>query len=184
MGQIFQTLWTASFRPKYKGRLIYISGAMLTGIAYSMSRAHAGFVFDGSLYAKKEYLLFFLPMTLHFGWTTAAALVNWNGSIAMGENVSPKLVAWTGHFSIALATGLGVFVSLTRQAPVFGGVIAWALTACATGMYQRLEETKDERDQKRAGIYGARVQQWLCGIGAVVSGAASVMAAISLQKAE
>ena len=91
MGQIFQTLWTASFRPKYKGRLIYISGAMLTGIAYSLSRAHAGFVFDGSLYDMKEYLLYFLPMTLHFGWTTAAALVNWNGSIAMGENCQSQV---------------------------------------------------------------------------------------------
>ena len=80
MGQVFQILWTASFRPKYKGRLMYISAAMLSGIAWSLSRAHAGFALDtASSYGMGQYLLYFFPMSLHFGWTMAASLVNLNG---------------------------------------------------------------------------------------------------------
>ena len=80
VAQIFQTLWTASFRPKYKGKLMYISAAMLSGIAWSMSHAHAGFALDTtSSYGLGQYLLYFFPMSLHFGWTMAASLVNLNG---------------------------------------------------------------------------------------------------------
>ena len=42
--QIFQTLWCASFRPKYaEGKLMYISTAMLIGTAYSLLRVHGVF---------------------------------------------------------------------------------------------------------------------------------------------
>ena len=79
VGQLFQTLWSASFRPKYEGKFMYVSAAMLSGIAFCMSRAHAGFAMNSSLYGVGQYLLYFLPISLHFGWTLAASLVNFNG---------------------------------------------------------------------------------------------------------
>jgi len=180
MAQICQTLWTQAFRPEYKGGLIYISSILLSGIAIALNQAHAQFSAVPSVLKKYQYLLYFFPMTLHFGWTTAASLVNWNGNIAMPKNASPVVVAYTGHVSALLATGLGATLTLIRRAPVFGGVIAWALAACSTGMHERLqglgkdEDGSDSLDKPVVGVYGARLQKWLCGIGAAISAAASV----------
>jgi hypothetical protein len=191
VGQIFQTLWTASFRPKYaaRGNLVYISSAMLTGIAWSFGRAHAAFASSSTSYGLASYLLLFGPMSLHFGWTMAAALVNLNGNLATPANVSPRLLAAAGHLSAVVATGLGVFLSLSRRAPVVGAVISWALTACATGLGDRLEaaaRTPNKASQRSptAGLYGARVQKWLCVTGAVLSAAASVVTALPLRNTD
>ena len=179
MGQVFQVLWAASFRPKYsEGRLRYLSAFMLSGIAWSLSRAHAGFTsVTQSTVNLGQYILYFLPMSLHFGWTLAAALVNWNGSLAAPEKVSPALLAGAGHLSAVVATALGVSVTILRRAPVVGGVVAWALAACTTGMQQRLEKAVGVKDPQQAGIYGARVQKWLCGIGAAISLGTSLVVA-------
>lgn len=182
VGQIFQTLWAASFRPKYEGKLMYVSAAMLSGIAWSMSRAHAAFALAGNSYGWGQYLLYFAPMSLHFGWTTAASLVNLNGNIASPENVSPAVVAGAGHVSVLVATGLGVSVTLLRQAPVFGAVISWALTACYTGLESRCEKAKDVKDRTQVGLYGARVQKWLCAAGAIVSAGVSIAVALGLSQ--
>ena len=184
VGQIFQTLWTASFRPKYEGKLQYISAAMLSGIALSMSRAHAAFAMAGSSYGLGQYLMYFAPMSLHFGWTLAASLVNLNGNIAAPENVSPAVVAGAGHVSVLVATGLGISVTILRQAPVVGAVIAWALTACYTGLESRLERAKDIKDREQVGLYGAHLQRWLCGAGAVLSAGVSIVVALGLSKNE
>lgn len=177
--QVFQTLWTASFRPKYKGWWMHISTCMLGGTAYSLSRAHAVLARNPRNYNHLQYALFMLPISLHFGWTTAATLVNLNGGIAMQLNISAKKVALVGHTSALAATVLGIFVTLTRTAPVFGGVIAWALTACASGMSTRMALTKEE-DSNRVGIYGAAFQKSLCTVGAVMNGAASAVAVAML----
>lgn len=182
IGQLFQTLWAASFRPKYDGNLVYISAAMLSGIAWSLSRANAGFAFAGDSLSLGQYLLYFLPMSLHFGWTLAAALVNINGNIAAPANVSPAVVAGAGHISAIAAAGLGILVTFLRQAPVVGATIAWALTACYTGMEKRLGQASNVKDRAQVGIFGARVQKWLCGIGAVLSACTSVAVALSYRK--
>jgi hypothetical protein len=189
--QIFQTLWTASFRPKYKGKYVFVSSALLTAIAVSLSRAHAAFT-SSSAYDNKDYWLYFLPMTLHFGWTTAASLVNWNGSIASLKEVGGLGLAVSGHLSVVIATAAGVGITLYRGAPVFGLVIAWALTACASGMKQRLEPDSTGNNDyfsihhmndndKAAAMYGARVQRALCLAGAVCSVSASSVALWSMR---
>jgi hypothetical protein len=181
--QVFQTLWTASFRPKYKGWWMHISTCMLGGTAYSLSQAHAIAASAPRTYNGWEYALFILPISLHFGWTTAATLVNLNGAIAVHpKNVSASTVAVVGHVSVVAATILGVTVTLTRTAPVVGSVIAWALMACASGMTKRLAETKKE-DANRVGVYGAALQKTLCQVGAAMSSAASVVAVAVLMGA-
>ena len=177
--QLFQTLWTASFRPKYKGWWMHVSTLMLGGTAYSLSRAHAIWVANPRIYNQWQYAIFMLPISLHLGWTTAATLVNGNGSLAMQPGVSAQTVALVGHASVTIATGWGLWMTITRSAPVLGGVIAWALMACASGMTARIAATTKD-DPKRMGVHGAALQKTLCQIGAVLNGAASVATAALL----
>jgi hypothetical protein len=187
-GQIFQMLWAMSFRPKYdRDHFRFVAPAMLSGIAWSMNRAHAGFTLVSEKYNLRQYLLYFFPMSLHFGWTLAAALLNWNGSFAAPINVSPVWLACVGHVSAIAATAVGIGVTVVRRAPVVGIVVAWALTACSTGMQERLTKAnvlvgKDDRKHgfpQMAGLYGARVQKWLCIVGAGLSAGTAIAIALN-----
>ena len=146
---IFQTLWTAAFRPKYKGNLMYVSAGLLGGTAFSLSKAHYVFAnaANAGLYSTGQYIMNFFPLSLHFGWTTAATLVNFNGAIASNPNISSKSVAIAGHVSVVLATALGVSISIIRSAPVYGSVIAWALLAVEDGMNTRMKLMMKEKNK-------------------------------------
>jgi hypothetical protein len=192
IAQLFQSLWAASFRPKYKGLSSFISFAMLSGIAISLNGPHAAIAASAAhahdnnnvFLNLQTYLLHGLPITLHFGWTTAASLVNLNGCYAMMADSSDKWLTAVGHASVVVATALGVAVTLSRQAPVYGGVICWALLACADGMADRLKSSSVPVVQQQGGgqsssttaVAPARVQQWLCWVGAGIVAAASIVA--------
>lgn len=147
---ILQSLWCASFRPSYmKGTWErYVSMAMLGGTAFCLSQVHE---------ASASSLLF-LPLTMHFGWTTAATLVNLNGSVAMSDVADTTVIA-VGHASSVVATLLGAGVSLAQQSPAYGLTVAWALAACADGMKKRRTESQPlSLDISK----GMKVQQLLC----------------------
>jgi len=141
---LFQSIWCASFRPKYKGPWVLVSSAALGSTAYALSKVHKLQVLGlptaiaSSTIASSwwRYLVYGLPISLHFGWVTAATLVNLNGSVA-ASMLPPRAVAWVGHVSVAAATAVGMAVSITRRAPVYAGVICWALTAVADGMKKK-----------------------------------------------
>lgn len=184
---IFQSLWCASFRPKYKGKYAFISAAMLSSIAYSLSKAHATYASEGS-YSKTEYCLLFLPLSLHFGWTTAATLVNWNGSVAKQDPMqtsTPGTMAVLGNMSAIVATLLGSYITTVKNAPVYGAVISWALAAVSDGMKKRLKADSassgdDEAKKKIVGYtLGARPMQLLCAGGAFITGASSLLVVFS-----
>ena len=192
--QLFQSLWCAAFRPKYTGASRFISTGLLGATAYSLSRAHAVFASSSDLYSNLQYGIYFLPMALHFGWTTAASLVNLNGSVAMQEEVSSSVVKYVGHASVVVATALGVFVAVSRDAPVFAGVIAWALSAVADGMKKRLDAAK-ERDtaastpllkkkksaeKEIVGLDGAATQYMLSRVGAAINGLTAAFVAVTM----
>merc|ERR1712183_627735 len=142
MAQLFTMLWTASFRPRYEqGRRCYryVSALALAGIAVSLSICHKSYANGGTknsiTLSLIEYILYGLPLSLHFGWTTAASLVNLNGMFAMktkdaalrkdkqeqiDEESNAKSVAILGHASVVLATMIGVSVTWIRKAPVYG----------------------------------------------------------------
>jgi hypothetical protein len=176
-----------SFRPKYaRGHALYVSSLMLGGIAWSMGRAHRVFsnLKDRNLMSRTDYLLYFFPMTLHFGWTAAATLVNMNGNVASRMKSSPQLIAGVGHASALVASALGVYVTSVRRAPVFGCVIAWALAGCAAGMRERLAAVSSssssagtKKAPESAGAHGASLQLYLCGLGALANAAASLFVA-------
>lgn len=201
LAQVFQSLWAATFRPKYVGRTkpvtTWMSAGMLTGIAACLNQAHMAYTNGNKGWMKHS--LYFLPLSLHFGWTTAAALVNWNGNLAVTVE-SPQVLAVAGWTSVVIATAVGVAITLQRSAPVYGSVICWALAACADGMSDRLEERdrllaqvqssklnwgfgkqpviSTDEILNRKGQYGAVLQKWLCTVGAVLSGAAAVWTTI------
>lgn len=165
--QLFQTLWTASFRPRYNrgGYYKYLNVLNLAGAAYSLSFCHSAFTKIHIQYSHLEYWLYFFPLTLHFGWVTAASLVCLNGMYVMGKGAPAKSIAKLANISAIIASVIGGGVTWTRWAPFYGGVISWALLAVAFGLEERITETIKE-DQNRAGLYGVDLQRGLCLIGA------------------
>jgi len=194
LAQVFTVLWTASFRPRYGSRggiYKYVSALGLAGIAASLSISHRSFATaTGSGLSGLEYALYCLPLSLHFGWTTAAALVNLNGMFALAgdekvtkeeEAATARSVAALGHTTVVVATAIGVSVTWARNAPVFGGVICWALTAVAAGLKQRIEASGGKKGETSVvGVYGAERQRFLSISGAVIC--ASAAAAVVLLK--
>lgn len=186
----FQTLWCAAFRPKYKGNAMYISAGLLGATAFSLSKAHAFFTTGVKAYTTGQYLLYLFPLSLHFGWTTAATLVNLNGAFSGNPNATSRSIAIVGHLSVALATALGMFVTLEQSAPVYGGVIAWALLAVADGMTNRMQmllkkvgagkKGNTEEDVMKLDEYrNAKNQKLLSRIGATLSMGASIWVAVN-----
>lgn len=151
---LFQSLWCASFRPEaFNGTwTTFISPAMLAGTAYALSHVNA--------YAAGSALM--VPLTMHFGWTTAATLVNLNSSL-VALHGSERWATAAGHASAVLAGALGVGVTLAHATPAYGLTVAWALTACGTGMANRTNPT-----------LASKVQKYLCFAGAAACAATSV----------
>ena len=79
----------------------------------------------------------FLGISLHFGWTAAASIVNANGALAYSQ-VSPELQKVAGFASVLVAVALAAGVSLGGGGPTVPLVLAWALKAVSDGMTQRL----------------------------------------------
>lgn len=156
----FQSLWCASFRPSYnQGWNKYVSVGMLGGTAYSLS-----LIQSVAATVSPAVWWWLLPMSLHCGWTTAATLVNLNGSIAMEK--SDSTVIAVGHASAIVAAALGVGVGLAQAAPAYGLTVAWALAAVGNGT-KRIDQNED---LKKA----AAVQKMLCYAGSAACVAASV----------
>jgi hypothetical protein len=181
--QLFQSLWCAAFRPKYKENLGFISAGLLSATAYSLSIAHSTYTSE-SPNNFLQYALFFLPVSLHFGWTTAASLVNLNGAFSMKEKVTENAIARFGHASVIGASILGIAVTIQRSAPVYGAVIAWALSAVADSMKKRLvlafSASNKKKNADMPGIYGASIQFMLSRVGALLNAVTSVVVAASI----
>jgi len=158
---LMQSLWCASFRPSYLGDGMkkYISAGMLAGTAYSLSLVlEAGNAAAAANPAFHAWML--TPFVIHFGWVSAATLVNLNGSLASDSTSSPRALTALGHSSALAATALGVGVTMAMSAPVYGMTLAWALAACADGMKKR-KAAHSEHDEKILGA-AANVQRKLC----------------------
>jgi hypothetical protein len=172
-----QSLWCASFRPSYFGSTSstwkrFVSVGMLAGTAYSLFQLHSVRL------ANPNLATLLLPMTLHSGWTTAATLVNFNGSLASlpTKNISDTLIIAAGHASAVAATMFGCFVGVQKSSPTYAATVAWALAACSTGISskeQRLRAQKGANGKETTDYPSERVlramsvQQRLCQAGAV-----------------
>ena len=176
----FQVLWTTSFKPEYnQGIYKYIAALNLSGLALSLSFCHRAFTDQSARgkYSTMDYILNFLPLSLHFGWTTVTSLVNWNASYAIERDVSTKEIAYLGHASAVVATAAGTAVTLKRTAPMYGLVLAWALAAIASGVTKRIEAAEQEKDKDEEFILAAKRQRTISIVGAMLCLTASVVAA-------
>ncbi len=177
---LFQSLWCASFRPSFsKGWERYISVAMLAGTGFSLSLVQSAGsalkVVDSSII---PYLL--LPMTVHFGWVSAATLVNLNGSLASNENASTRSLIALGHSSALIATALGVGLTIARSTPAYGLTLAWALAACADGMDKRTPSSQSLVVEEETFSKAAGVQRVLCWAGSFACASAAAYASLQL----
>eukprot|EP00584_Thalassiosira_punctigera_P005450 CAMPEP_0172543980 /NCGR_PEP_ID=MMETSP1067-20121228/14240_1 /TAXON_ID=265564 ORGANISM="Thalassiosira punctigera, Strain Tpunct2005C2" /NCGR_SAMPLE_ID=MMETSP1067 /ASSEMBLY_ACC=CAM_ASM_000444 /LENGTH=344 /DNA_ID=CAMNT_0013330473 /DNA_START=186 /DNA_END=1220 /DNA_ORIENTATION=+ len=182
---LFQSLWCASFRPSYFGDEgggweKYVSAGALAGAACSLSLVHsAGVAATTTAAAEPSSTLSVLlaPLTMHFGWTTAATLVNLNGSLASDESSSCASLVALGHSSAVAATALGVGLTLSRSAPAYGLTLAWALAACADGMAKRnpSESPAEEATLAKA----ADAQRNLCWAGSFACAIAAAYAGLA-----
>jgi hypothetical protein len=180
---LIQSLWCASFRPSYHtdihGWQKHVSVGMLAGTAYSLSHVHNVAISPEAL----TLGWYFLPLTMHFGWTTAATLVNLNGALAEDQLDSTLIAA--GHASAIPATALGVGITLAQASPAYGFTIAWALAACANEATKKASGGSSNSSQvETVSAYqkGARVQKMLCWAGSAACVATSLFQIISLRK--
>jgi len=125
-GHGFQVLWCLAFRPYVLGfSTFWIPAALLTASALALGFAHraAAAAAEGI-----EELVVMAPISMHCGWVTAAALLNWNQWITMGYTaLTPRLAALGASLAVAVIAGVGVSVS--RGAPGYVCTVAWAVIA-------------------------------------------------------
>jgi hypothetical protein len=177
---LIQSLWCASFRPSYHtdshGWQKYVSVGMLAGTAVSLSHVHNVAISPEAM----SLGWYFLPLTMHFGWTTAATLVNLNGALA--EDQLDSFLIAAGHASAITATTLGVGITLAQASPVYGFTIAWALAACANEAAKKVNGgSSSSRVVEAVGAYqkGATRQKMLCWAGSAACVAASLFQIVS-----
>lgn len=127
--------------------------------------------------------MYFLPLTIYFGWTATASLVNLNGAFVIRKNSIPRINAWMGHASVVSATLLGVFITVQRLAPVYGLVICWGLLSVASAMKTRItsnwigvsKKTDGDGNEKMiVELQGAETQMYLCWAGTFICASASL----------
>mmetsp|Transcript_1312 Transcript_1312/g.1804 ORF Transcript_1312/g.1804 Transcript_1312/m.1804 type:complete len:333 (-) Transcript_1312:444-1442(-) len=170
---VMQSLWCAAFRPSYNaGWHNYVSVGLMAGTAYCYSQVQS--IGLAAAAAGTVPWWYFIPFSMHFGWTTAATLVNLNGSFAASTSStsSDTTIIAMGHASALIATALGVGITMTQVVPVYGLTLSWALAACANGMSKR-NRPQDSDALK----HGVKVQRFICGTGSALCFIASFVAA-------
>eukprot|EP00903_Cladosiphon_okamuranus_P005465 g5450.t1 len=129
---LFQTLWCLSFRPWARDNgLLWLPALLLGGVAVALGGLHgilreAWFASDMTIL---QYLVIHVPLSLHFGWISCASLVNLNGYFASVAKLSNGFKLGASLFTVVAAVVLGVGITLVREDPIYGAVVAWALWA-------------------------------------------------------
>lgn len=102
---------------------LWLAGVALSEIAICLLFAHG--VVAGEL-ESPDYYLINVPLTMHLGWGTAAALLTWNNVVAEStSSLLPNLAAL--GVSLALAAGLSTFFALRRRSSLLAWTVAWAV---------------------------------------------------------
>lgn len=125
---ILQSLWCICFSKEQ----ILLSALVLTGISYNLKNC-CDEIFkiavSGSIskvpYIAEAFVSY--PIRIHFAWTTAAALINWNMLIVSYR--IPDLEVFPALISIWTAAGIAAFRALFLGDAIFPAVLAWAFTA-------------------------------------------------------
>lgn len=168
-----QALWCAAFRDWARApRHFWLSGAILAAEAAALGGAHRVLrvaVAEGMV-STGAYLACHLPVSLHFGWITAAAVVNANSLVAVVAP-PPHVQLSFAFASVWGAAALGALVTANTGDPLFAGVLAWALSAVAADGGRRVKETLGEVPLAALTHSAATAARALAGLGVVVAGA-------------
>jgi len=183
MAHACQISWCFSFRPEYDtpGKL-WVSAVWLSGIAIFLGLAHYQVVSSRQQQASgaksldvQASFFVYVPITLHFGWTTAAALVNWNGwlsrcSTNFGWSAWPQVVGL--HVSLLLAGILGCQLALRRRSELYAFTVAWAVFAVSnrTGTSEQLQQ---EHPGGKEAVHFLANLEWCLGVILCIAGLAA-----------
>jgi len=180
---LFQSLWCASFRPKYhrvsQWWQKYVSVAMLSATSYQLSQVHSIVQISSQEGSSSSSLAWFIPLTMHFGWTSVASILNLNGSLSLdclpsssdkdNHNKKDKIIIAVGHMSAVVASALGVGITLMTKSPVYGATLAWAFAACADGLKRSMNKEKSAKSLPSDAIIKASLsQRKLCWTGSLI----------------
>jgi len=157
------------FLPDISQRLVAIGiVAVLLGVAHGVVAPMKQGV---------DYYLMAAPITLHFGWGTAATLVTLNTVVARStSSVATKLALLAG--SLAFAACAGVFFAARRKSGLIAGTVGWAIFAVAVATLFPITldsqlETKYNEDLGVAGRYAIGAAE--AALGAALFGYAYVV---------
>ena len=106
-----QALWCVAFRDWAKAPShFWISGSLLVAESVSLGKAVAAMDAAKVAFPSAAYLCGRLPLALHHGWITAAAVVNVNSWIAVSENYpsQDEQRGVSGAIRVYIARGGGV----------------------------------------------------------------------------
>ena len=116
-----QALWCVAFRDWAKAPShFWISGSLLVAESVSLGKAVAAMDAAKVAFPSAAYLCGRLPLALHHGWITAAAVVNVNSWIAVSENYPSRMSnaefqARSAFISHAAAAFVGARVSWSSR---------------------------------------------------------------------
>lgn len=126
-----QATWCYAFRPSVCGPgLLWIPALLLATTGVFLGVAHRALRAQWSSVGPVANALVRWPIALHFGWISAASLVNLNNWLARRES-SLALRERAALGSVAAAVTAAAYVTASTRDPVFALVIAWALAAVA-----------------------------------------------------
>lgn len=129
---------------------MWLAGVALSEVAICLLFAH-GVVAEELEWP--DYYLINVPITMHLGWGTAAALLTWNTVVA---ETTPSLLpnlAMLGA-SLALAAGVSTFFALRRRSSLLAWTVAWAVTWIGVNTLFPFPAATSEKYNAELGVIG------------------------------
>jgi len=116
----------------------WLEALELTAVSLSLCFAH---LIVMEFKENPDFIIMNVPITMHFGWVTVSAFLEWNDWVAKSTtNIPLKLAAAAASLLAALVVG-GVLAAC-RRTPVLAGTVAWAVLWVGMGslLYKNLAE--------------------------------------------
>eukprot|EP00193_Tetraselmis_chui_P017984 CAMPEP_0177777698 /NCGR_PEP_ID=MMETSP0491_2-20121128/15526_1 /TAXON_ID=63592 /ORGANISM="Tetraselmis chuii, Strain PLY429" /LENGTH=338 /DNA_ID=CAMNT_0019296855 /DNA_START=77 /DNA_END=1093 /DNA_ORIENTATION=+ len=140
-----QSLWCAAFRPWAQSpRHFWLSPALLATEAVALGGAHhvlRAAVQSGAM-TTATYFTAHVPLSLHFGWITAASVVSLNSLAALTLSLPAQLA--TAFASVVGSAVVGTGVTVVTGDPLYALTLAWALSGVASDGGKRCKEVLGE----------------------------------------
>lgn len=164
-----QALWCVAFRPWTRPpRRFWLSGALLAAESVALAGAHGQLRAAVHAVPLSAYFCCHLPLSLHFGWITAATVLSLNSFVAVA-GASPRTKITTARASAWASLAAGATVTVTSGDPVYALTLAWALAAVAADGGKSATETIDESRLANVSRDAARAARSLVAVAALVA---------------